>query len=60
MTGNLSENEIIDYGRLVLNFQVQTCIYLTSLLDTYHVNVTPDKRSILLYNEGSLILALKL
>ena len=27
--------------------------------DTYDVNVSPDKRTILLHNEGNLILALK-
>jgi DNA mismatch repair protein PMS2 len=41
------------FSRLVFNF------LFTSLLDAYDVNVTPDKRTILLHSEGNLILVLK-
>ena len=49
----------IPTGELSLTCQLLLLLFLTNLLDTYDVNVSPDKRTILLHNEGNLILALK-
>jgi biopolymer transport protein ExbD len=59
LLSRLSLWQISIYPLVGISLNLLTFIYLTSLLDTYDVNVSPDKRTILLHNEGNLILALK-
>jgi hypothetical protein len=59
LLSRLSLWQISIYLLVGLSLKPSNFNYLTGLLDTYDVNVSPDKRTIFLHNEGNLILALK-